>query len=109
MNEENARILLEGISALNSLYEISHAVSTPKRFGSWADRKNITHIKEESRPDDIIYRKRKKFKLVEIRKMKGYGAYHVGSDIQRILDLGLEPLIIDCPRNRRFIFQEVRE
>lgn len=104
----NKQLIMEGLAAMQSLNEITRAVSTKKRFQNWAEQNRVKHIEMSYKPDNVMFHEGKKFELAEIRKMKGYGAYHIGSDIDRICEQGLEPLIVDCPRNRRFIFKEAK-
>ena len=107
--KENKRIMEEGFSALASLTEVSHAVSTQKRFREFAEKHGYDAIESSVNRDDwnkarpFFYNGKNYFPYQEF-KQSGYGAYHIGSTLEELKSKGRTPLIVDGNRNMRFVF-----
>jgi len=107
--KENKRIMEEGFSALASLTEVSHAVSTQKRFREFAEKHGYDAIESSVNRDDwnkarpFFYNGKNYFPYQEF-KQSGYGAYHIGDALDTLKSKGRTPLIVDGNRNMRFVF-----
>jgi len=102
--QEN-EILSDGLTALNSLFEENHAVSTPKRFGEFAEKHGITHLNKDSVGNELWFAY-KEFTRYAERKQTGYNARHISSIINGLKNKGSSVVIVDLPRNKRIIFGE---
>ena len=113
-SKEENKILSEGIEAVGSLAEIGYAVSTPRRFGDWARHNDLMHEtdvfvdRKSWNKKEPITRNGKTFVPYEEFRQTGYGAFHIGSAIKGIQSQGREALILDAPRNRRFLYKETK-
>ena len=115
MTLEKQQIIQDGISALSSITESCNAVSTPKRFFDFADRRGLELIERDFNHNDLkdgfflvnsdSYRK---FEFLEEFRKTGYGAWHIGSRIGDLIERGETPLIINGRRNRRFLLKEIQ-
>jgi len=113
--QDKSRIIQEGLSALASINESCHAVSTKKRFRDFTEGKGLECIERDFNRSDLrdgfflvnldSYRK---FELLEEFKQTGYGAWHIGSRISELREKGETPLIINGRRNRRFLLKEIK-
>jgi hypothetical protein len=111
--KETEKIFSQGLEAVASIGESTYAVSTRKRFDDWASHHNLKHEygmvdRKEWNKDEPIERNGKFFVPEEEFKAHGYGAWHIGSKIDEVRKEGKDVFIIDAPRNRRFLFKEVK-
>lgn len=113
--KRESKIFKEGLEAVGHIAEMGHAVSTPRRFGLWAEEKELRHEtsdwtidRKAWNKDEPIQRNGKWFIPHEEFKQTGYGAWHIGSRIDELKREGRDVLIIDTPRNRRFLFKEAK-
>lgn len=106
--KEESKILSEGLEAVGSLAEIGFAVSTPRRFGEWAEHKGIKHdyniwVDRKDWNKGKPFEKGGKWWIpAEEFRQTGYGAWHIGSRIDGLKKEGRDVLVFDAPRNRRF-------
>jgi len=112
--KEDKKIMSEGISALGSLMEITHAVSTEKRFQEWTDK--FGYRNEEWDVDrkswnkgEPVEREGELFYPHEEFRKRGYGAYHIGSEISQLQKEGRKLLIVNSSRNRRFLYATAKK
>ena len=113
--EDKNRIIREGLSALTSINESCHAVSTKKRFRDFTEGNGLECIERDCNHSDLrdgfflvnsdSYRK---FELLEEFRQTGYGAWHIGSVIEEVRKQGKNILIINGRRNRRFLLKEIQ-
>ena len=108
--EENIGILREGLSALASIHESCHAVSTAKRFHEFCRKRGINYLERDLNWRDLeegfelfSTEKIQRFKLIKEFRQRGYGAMHIGSKISELRERGYSILIINGRRNRRFL------
>jgi hypothetical protein len=110
LTEEKADIIRDGLDALASISESCHAVSTKRRFETFAQDHSIPFFDREffDRKEDFFFED-KRFQVVGEFRQHGYGAWHIGSRISDLKKQGREILIIDVCRNRRFLLAEVQD
>ena len=111
--EETEKIFSQGLEAVASIGESTYAVSTRKRFDDWASHHNLKHEyrwvdRKAWNKDEPIEKDGKFFVPEEEFKAHGYGAWHIGSKIDEVRKEGKDVFIIDAPRNRRFLFKEIK-
>jgi len=109
MNLEDQQIISEGLSALASINESCHAVSTKNRFRDFCCEKEIRCLETDLNFSDLkegFDFGDQQFDLYEEFRQTGYGAWHIGSAISELRKQGKNILIINGKRNRRFIMIE---
>jgi hypothetical protein len=114
--EQENKVFSEGLEAVASIGESTFAVSTPRRFNDWARHNDLRNEnsyfgidRKEWNKKVPIERDGKFFVPYEEFSQTGYGAWHIGSAISGIKAQGRDILIINTPRNRRFLFKEVKQ
>jgi hypothetical protein len=112
--KEESKILSEGLEAVGHIAEMGHAVSTPRRFGLWAEEKGINHDYNVF-IDRKEWNKKKPIEMggkwwipAEEFRQHGYGAWHIGSAIDEIKKEGRDVFVVDGQRNCRFLFKEAK-
>jgi len=114
--EQENKVFSEGLEAVASIGESTFAVSTPRRFNDWARHNDLRNEESDFTIDRKDWNKKvpierdgKFFVPYEEFSKTGYGAWHIGSAISGIKAQGRDILIINTPRNRRFLFKEVKK
>lgn len=110
--KKSQKIISEGVKAIGSMMSIQHAVSTALRFEKWADERGIISRQQDlidrqawNKGEPIFFGGKNLYPVTEF-KQTGYGAWHIGSEINKKVREGKQILIINTRRNRRFLYAE---